>query len=289
MKRHRGVATWSGAILGAVCALLVAVPAHATDHSRDFTEEFHHTYPLAAGGRVELDNINGAVHITAWDRDEVKVDGVKYAGTQERMDEAKIEVEADKDRVSIRTKYREHDQTFNNWDRNNPASVEYTLTVPRAARLDEIKLINGSLDLTGMTGEVRASCINGRIRANGLQGRVELSIINGPTEAQFERLADSPLELSSINGSVELTIPSDAKAQIEASTVHGGIDNEFGLKVHNHQWVGHDMRGNLGGGGTRITLRNVNGPIQVRHASDGRALSPGKDLDPHRDGDDDEI
>ena len=36
------------------------------------TEEFHQTYPLAAGGRVSLSNINGRVKITGWDRDEVK-------------------------------------------------------------------------------------------------------------------------------------------------------------------------------------------------------------------------
>ena len=88
-----------------------------------------------------------------------------------------------------------------------------------------------------------------------------------------------------LNGSVELTIPSDSKAEIEASTVSGGIDNDFGLHVNNHHFVGHDLRGELAGGGTRIELKNVNGRIEVHHASDGRTLSPVKDLS-HRDGDD---
>jgi hypothetical protein len=199
-------------------------------------------------------------------------------------------VEADKDSVSIHTEYQAHDRTFNSDNRDNPAGVEYTLMVPRKARLDEIRLINGSLDIASVAGEVRASCINGRLTARGLAGRSRLTTINGQVDAQFDRLGDSPLELSSVNGSVRLTLPSDAKAEVEASTVHGGIDNEFGLRVHNHQWVGHDMRGELGGGGTRIKLSNVNGPIQVRHAGDGRALSPGKDLDQNRGaGEDDEI
>ncbi len=130
--------------------------------SRRFTEEFHQTYPLGAGGRIELDNLNGAVHITAWDQNVVKVDAVKYAGTKERLDETQIEVEAGSDFVAIRTKYPHHDHTFSGgW--NDPAGVEYTLTVPRAARLDEIKLINGPLDIHGVTAEVRASCINGAI------------------------------------------------------------------------------------------------------------------------------
>ena len=84
-----------------------------------------------------------------------------------------------------------------------------------------------------------------------------------------------------MNGSVDLTIPSDSKAEIEASTVSGGINNDFGLHVNHHSFVGHDLRGELGNGGTHIKLENVNGRIEIRHAQDGRALSPVKDLIHH--------
>ena len=288
MNRQRQFPAWSGAVLGTACALLVlALGAHASDHGGAVTEEFHQTYAIAADGRVELDNINGAVHISSWDRNEVKVDAVKYAGTKERLDEARIEVDSGKDYLSIRTKYRDHDLNFNWGSHNNPAGVEYTLTVPRSARLDEIKLINGSLDITGVTGEVRASCINGRLEAHNLSGRTELSTINGHLDARFDQLSAKSVELNSVNGSLELTIPSDSKAEIEASTVSGGIDNDFGLHVNHHRFVGHDLRGELGSGGPRIKLANVNGRIEIRHASDGRALSPVKDLS-HRDRDNDD-
>jgi DUF4097 and DUF4098 domain-containing protein YvlB len=279
-------------MLGTLCALFLAVAqGHASDH-RKFTEEFHQTYPLAAGGRIELDNINGAVHISAWDQNEVKIDAVKYAGTKERLDEAKIEVETGNGYVSIRTKYPNHDNTFDGgW--NDPAGVEYTLMVPRAAYLDGIKLINGPLDIHGVTGEVRASCINGRLTADGLQGRVRLETINGRMEARFEHVTNSPVELSSVNGSLELILPSDAKAEVEASTVSGGIEDDFGLHVRRHRFVGENLRGELGGGGTRIRLSNVNGRIDIRHANDGRTVSSVRDLshDDHddRDDDDDEI
>jgi len=287
MNRHRS-ATWSGVILGTVCALLAfALSAHASEHRGALTEEFHQTYALTPDGRVELDNINGAVHISSWDRYEVKVDAVKYADTKERLDEAKIEIDSGKDYLAIRTKYRDHDQTFNWGSHNNPAGVEYTLTVPRSVRLDEIKLINGSLDVAGVSGEVHASCINGRLEAHDLAGRTSLSTVNGRLEARFEQLAGNSVELNSVNGSVDLTIPSDSQAEVEASTVSGGINNDLGLHVNHHRVVGHDLRGELGNGGTHIRLQNVNGRIEIHHAQDGRALSPVKDLS-HRD-DDDEI
>ena len=295
MKSHPKLSIWLGAILGALCALaLAAALSFAQDSRGAFTEEFHQTYPLSAGGRVELENINGPVHITAWERNEVKVDAVKYANRQERLNDAKIEVSSASDYVSIHTQYRDRDLTFSDHDHDNPPSVEYTLTVPRSARLDEIKLVNGALDISGVGGEVRASCVNGHLSARDLQGRAELSTVNGRLNADFRQLSNSPVDLSSVNGGLDVTLPSDSKAEIEASTVHGGISNDFGLRVRNHQYVGHDLRGELAGGGTRIKLSNVNGHIAIHHASDGRSLSPatdrnaGKDSD-HDDDDDDTI
>ena len=271
----------------AVAALLFTVQAHAWDHSGELTAEFHQTYPLTADGRLSLSNINGAAHIVGWDRNEVKVDAVKYARNQARLDEAQIVVDASNNRVSIRTKYPEHDNNWN-WNRDdNPASVEYTISVPRGARLDKIELINGGLDIKGVAGEVEASCINGSLVASELGGRVELSTINGSLHAQLDRLGNSPMQLSSVNGSVSLTLPSDAQAELVATTVHGGISNDFGLSVDRHQWVGRDLHGKLGDGRTQIKLSNVNGAIHIEHDNDGRTLSPVKNL--IRGNDDDKI
>jgi DUF4097 and DUF4098 domain-containing protein YvlB len=285
MQRNRRLATWTGAILGAFLALMLnSALAHAWDDDGAVVrEEFHHTYPLAADGRIALENINGAVHITAWDRNEVKVDAVKRAHDEERLKDMEIRVNANSNSISIETRYRDRDQDWNE-DHRNPGSVEYTLTVPRKARLDEIKLINGSLEVTGLQGEVRASCINGKLMARGLGGEARLSTVNGKLDANFEHAA-APVELSSVNGSIDLTLPSDAKASIEANTVHGGIDNDFGLHANDHRFVGHDLRGELGGGGTAIRLNNVNGTIDIHHASDGRSISPAKDTGEKDEGD----
>jgi hypothetical protein len=289
MNRNRRLASWTGAILGIFLALLLnsalahARAAHAGDDDEAVvTEEFHHTYPLAANGRVALDNINGAVHITAWDQNQVKVDAIKRARDEEGLKDAEIRVDARADSISIETHYPEHED---GWRENyRPASVEYTLSVPRGARLDEIKLINGELDISGVTGEVRASCINGRLTARGLAGEANLSTINNKLDADFARLGTASLELSSVNGSIDLTLPSDAKANIEANTVHGGIENDYGLHTNDHRFVGRDLQGELGGGGTEIKLRNVNGRIEIHHAADGHVLSPAKDTGEHREG-----
>src|SRR6202040_777638 len=113
MNRPHQFLARTGFVLSACALFILTVAAQASDHRGAFTEEFHQTYTLAADGRVELDNINGAVHISTWDQNEVKVDAVKSADNKDRLGEARIEVDSSASRLSIRTKYRDHDNTFN--------------------------------------------------------------------------------------------------------------------------------------------------------------------------------
>jgi len=232
----------------------------------ELTEAFNQTYPLTPTGRVSISNINGDVHISVWDRNEVKVDAVKRAYKPERLSEVTIEVNNTADSVLIKTKYPERNLNFDGRNReNNPASVEYTLTIPRGARLDGAELVNGSLDIEGIQGDVQAALVNGEVKAGGLGGEVKLSTVNGAVEANVSRLTEAKsVNLSSVNGSIVLIVPSGASAQVRASTIHGGITNDFGLTVDDGQFVGHNLSGQIGSGGPRIRLNNVNGSIAIK-------------------------
>lgn len=232
----------------------------------ELNEPFSQSYPLTPTGRVSISNINGDVHISVWDRNEVKVDAVKRAYKPERLSEVTIEVTNTADSVLIKTKYPERNLNFDRHTReSNPASVEYTLTIPRGARLDGAELVNGSLDIDGVQGDVEASLVNGEVKAGGLGGEVKLSTVNGRVEANVARLNESKgVNLNSVNGSILLIVPSGANAQVRASTIHGGITNEFGLAVEDGQFVGHNLSGQIGSGGPRIRLNNVNGSVAIK-------------------------
>lgn len=254
----------------------------APPDQREIRQEFHQTYPFSATGRVSVENLNGEVRIAAWDRNDVQVDAVKRAYKQERIDEAKIEVNAGAEAIRIRTEYPDWNQRFTDDERgrhNNPAIVDYSITVPRKARLESIDLVNGSLEINGVEGDVKASSVNGRVVARGLLGVAKLSTVNGGLEATFANLDSArPITLNSVNGSVTVIIPSDANAVVRAGTVHGAISNDFGIKVHHGEYVGHELHGQIGQGGPLIKLGNVNGRILIKHAQDGRALSPATGL-----------
>ncbi|HET7286708.1 MAG TPA: hypothetical protein VFI71_04530, partial [Pyrinomonadaceae bacterium] len=107
-------------------------------------------------------------------------------------------------------------------------------------------------------------------------GEARLSTVNGPLEATFTQLDESkPISLASVNGNLSVIIPSNANASVRAGTVHGSITTDFGLKVKHGEYVGHSLDGQIGTGGPRIKLGNVNGAIRINHAQDGLPLSPG--------------
>ena len=250
---------------------------------QELREEFHQTYALSATGRVSLENINGGVQIKVWDRAAVQVDALKKAYKSHRLTEAQIQVNSTEESIRIRTEYPDQSQNFRNDERRyeNPAIVEYTLTVPRKAMLESIELVNGSLDIEGVEGSVKASSINGKLTARGLIGDARLSTVNGQLQARFTQLDESkPIHLGSVNGNLTLIIPSNANASIRAGTVHGDISSDFNLKVKHGEYVGHSMDGQLGSGGPRIRLSNVNGGIKVTHAQDGLPLSPAAAIAP---------
>jgi DUF4097 and DUF4098 domain-containing protein YvlB len=236
----------------------------------ELTDEFHQVYPLSAAGRVSLANINGNVHINVWDQNSVKVDAVKRAYSPQRLSEATIDVTNTADSIKIKTKYPENHNYGGRNREDSPASVEYTLTVPRSANLNGIELVNGSLDVDGVQGDVNASLVNGSVAAAGMGGEVKLSTVNGAIGANVAALdAAKGVTLNSVNGRIVLIVPAGASADVKANTLHGSITNDFGLTVEDGQYVGHSLSGQIGSGGPRVRLNNVNGSIEIKRSGGG--------------------
>ncbi|HEY4930618.1 MAG TPA: DUF4097 family beta strand repeat-containing protein [Terriglobales bacterium] len=233
-------------------ALVFAISAQA-----QVTQDFHRTVPLSSNGRVSLENINGNVTVTGWERNEVQVDAVKKARDQQKLDEARIEVDASSDSVQIKTKYPE------GRNNNNPATVTYELHVPRMARLDHINLVNGSLEVSQVNGDIDANLVNGKTDLHDLSGRLNISAVNGTITANFRTLDNvKEIHLKSVNGAINLGLPASPNAEVSASTVNGGITTDFPLQVKG-KFMGHHLDGTLGSGGTHIELNNVNGSIRL--------------------------
>src|SRR3982751_4696025 len=68
-------------------------------------EDFHYSYPLQPGGRLELDNRNGSIDIVGWDRNTIDVSGTKYAPNTNLLQKIKIKVDVNGSNASIATEW----------------------------------------------------------------------------------------------------------------------------------------------------------------------------------------
>ncbi len=254
----------------------------------DETEKFEQTYPLNANGRVSVSNVNGSITIETWDANQVKLEVTKIADTKERLAEAEVKIDSKPDAFSVETDYT-NQRNGNNWRNNGRLEVQYRLTVPKNAVLNEIETVNGSISITNANNTTKASAVNGTIRATNLRGAATLSTVNGTVEADFDQLqTGSKISLNTVNGTVNLTIPSDANATLRADSVNGNISNDFGLPVRKGQYVGRDLYGKVGNGDVQIRLNSVNGGLSIKRKQDGKSVNPATNLLPQKSEDDED-
>jgi DUF4097 and DUF4098 domain-containing protein YvlB len=243
--------------------------------AKDQREELNQVYEVGKSPSLSLSNLNGAARITGWDRSTIEVKAVKStSGSRERLDDATVKFDMKDDHLRIQVEY-EDDGGRNNDD----FKVEFEIHVPRGTRVDTIKLVNGDLDVSGITAEVEASAVNGDVTGTQLTGAVQLSTVNG--DVSLTNIAGGdPIQLKSVNGSVTIVLPGDINAKLSASTVHGDISGDF---EHGFTYAGLSMDVVLGSGGTSIDLDTVNGDIRIRRADSNDSRKPAA----HADSDDD--
>jgi DUF4097 and DUF4098 domain-containing protein YvlB len=243
------------ALLLTAAFLVAATAARATE-----TESIKQTYPLAADGTLHLENVNGDITITAWDKPEVSLEAEKRANNTENLAKITLEIEATPAKLSIKTKYPK-----TGWFKSgNNASVRYRLMVPAGIRLQKIDSVNSDITVTGVEGAVNLDTVNGTIAATGLKADARLDSVNGSLRAEFASLENvHEVKLDSVNGRAEVTLPKGASAEIEADSVNGRVSIDQSIRLGK---VGRRaLSGSIGNGpGPRIVLDTVNGGIAIK-------------------------
>ncbi len=236
-------------------ALLLASTAFAGFSE---SEKFSQTCPLPAHGTFRLSNINGAVEVVAWDKNEVQIEAVKRANSPADLARIHIEVDAQADHVAVKSV---HDKT--GWFTSNVrGEVHYTIKVPAGATLEKIGCVNSAITVTGVRGAVTLATVNGGIHATDLGGDVQLETVNGSIRAQFAAVAAGRhIAAESVNGSCELTLPADTNAHVALSTVNGSTRCDFPITIE--QTSRHTLRGNIGTGAATIKAETVNGSVRI--------------------------
>jgi DUF4097 and DUF4098 domain-containing protein YvlB len=174
-----------------------------------YREDFHYSYPLNPGASVQVDNFNGSVEISGWDKNTVDIDGTKYANSEDRMRQMKIDVSASSGSVTIRTTRPA--------DRWGNSGARYVIHVPRHAELTNIVSSNGAIHVDSIDGNAHLRTSNGGIRATAIRGTVDAQSSNGTLEIA-DVVGDAMLRTS--NGGIKADVK---KGGFDARTSNGSI------------------------------------------------------------------
>jgi DUF4097 and DUF4098 domain-containing protein YvlB len=139
----------------------------ALDH---FKEDFHLSYPLKPGGVLTIDNLNGSVEISSWEKDEVEVNGVKYCISAERLRGMRVEGTQSGNRLTLRSILPE--------GKRSGCGAKYTIRVPKKITLDGIVSSNGKIRVENIAGEARLQTSNGGIQVRALEGKLDARTSN---------------------------------------------------------------------------------------------------------------
>jgi DUF4097 and DUF4098 domain-containing protein YvlB len=220
------------------------------------SKEFNQSYPLQAGGTFELQNVNGTVEVQGWDRNVVEVHAVKIAKLKESdLERVSIEVNASSGNVAIATRYPLNEGV--------EVAVEYTIHVPRGARVEHLGTVNGTLRVAGVDEVEELRTVNGNIEVYGADSTVRARTTNGNVRLELSQVHGvSGTIAETTNGSVLLALPANSQADLEARCLNGNFLSELPVEMQS-SLKPREMHGRLGQGGAAIKLHTVNGGIRV--------------------------
>lgn len=256
-------------LLALPAALLALAPDAAAQ------DDFRWTGTLAAGQRLEIKGVNGAIRAERASGNQVEVTAVKRRGEHGRVEEVRIERLEHDEGLTFCAVYPSGRRGRTNrctpgdeWStnvENNDVRVEWVVRVPRGVHFLGAT-VNGAVSARDLPADASVSSVNGAVTVSAA-GVVEARTVNGDVDATTGRADPGRnLEFATVNGDIVLRVPSDFRARVNASLLNGRIDSDFPLEIERGRYVGASAEGQIGRGGQRLKMETVNGNLQIRRS-----------------------
>jgi hypothetical protein len=273
--------------LGAIGLLAAVAPAFAAT-------PINQTRPLAADGRVHIENIQGRITVRTWAQPQVRITGSLGKGAE------KLDISGDARSLDIEVKYPDHGG-WNLWG-SKSRNIEPTIleiTVPQRASLDiesvsalvdvqqmagrklEVSNVSGATVVTASSpGEANFENVSGDTTLRLTSNKVLAESVSGDIKLQGGLAGD--VQLESVSGNLQLV--AQALSRLQVSTVSGDARLQAGLKPGG-RIKGETLSGELGltlpaGTSARLHAESFSGDLSSPSGKVQREEhGPGKSLD----------
>lgn len=268
----------------------IAVPIMLGAAETQRTEVVHSSYPMQAGSKLTVENVNGSIEIAGWDQGTIDITATKYADTDQLLAQLKVDVAVASDGVHIRTIHPSESGNM---------GVKYVLKVPRRAELAEIRSTNGAIRVSEIEGganlqttngsvhatktrgkleigtsngavkidendgETDVHTSNGSVKASGIRGPLNAVTSNGAVDLNLDQFSQGAVKAATSNGGIVLRMPAATGARVRAVTSsHNKITSDFDVRKEGENSESH-LEGVIGAGGPAVELSTSQGSIRL--------------------------
>jgi len=250
------------AVLGVLLVLLGCKAKPKIERPTDEVTE--QTYKVDPNATLRIANGRGSVTIHGTDASEVRLRAVKHAPSAAQLKDTTVNVTAEPGDILIKTSFlRQKKQPFF----AGSSSVDYTLVVPRTARIARVDVDDGNVSIEGIqSSDIRANVVNGHVEIRNCCGDLKVTVANGALDLFFGR-CEGPYfsaDAQVLNGNAQLSIARGASLRVRGETLNGKIANYIAPMVDLNGLPSRKADISLGEGRrSDITLRVTSGDITI--------------------------
>jgi len=273
-QKHIVGGTVAAAII--LAAIFIVQPWHPIPPSVGYSPYIAETTESFTGAMtansvyLSVDNFNGPVSVSTWDRSEYSVELlIKAKGTTTSEAERNLEdfvVDFDESVVQGRGRlvlgYGIPETAYNKY------SVQVEAFLPADAVIDlELESSNGEMSLSDLAGgEIQLYTSNGafsfdNVYAESIHAETSNGAISGDLEAPDAYISTS-------NGAIDLTLPCTTTGEYFLRTSNGQVD----LRVSSSSDVGYDLDSSTSNGAINIDLPNLEYSVDRKTSKEARTL-----------------
>jgi hypothetical protein len=190
----------------------------------------------ATGTRVlSVENVQGFVKVLATEGNQVELTAEKtisaknQADVEKGMREVQLKFVESGDSIYVfleapfiyRRNGRNRNVNINSDDMEYDFNFDLTLKVPAAVNLLVATVNNGTVEVSNITGDIKARNVNGGIKLTGVAGRADVNTVNGGVDVQFARNPTADSKFRTINGDVRVHYAPQLNATVSFKSMNG--------------------------------------------------------------------
>jgi hypothetical protein len=220
----------------------------------ELEQRIERQFMLGREGTLYLRNINGRIAVATGKQQSIDIKAVKMADDREALDKVQVEFKQEGKDLKVFV----HDQ-----DRHGRVKVDFEVLLPEEIHWSELHSTNGSIDASGVFGDVVLESINGEVTLEGQAREITCTTVNGEITVTLDSVLGGDLSAKTVNGGVTIEIPQRSRFSVEGKTLNGSISSEFPLTV-DKGFIGSKVFGTVNDGQYKLMIKTLNGSIRIR-------------------------